>query len=640
MSETRRQQATTAEVLKAINRSTFDLQEMLGSLAEFAAKLCNCSHAAIYVRDGDWLRGGAFFGAQPEEEQASLSSPLPIDRKSISGRVMLSGQPEFIADIEADTEYDYAPVQQWSNARALMAVPLIREGQVEGVFSVARPEPGTFSKDHSELLQTFADQAVIAIENTRLVDEVQARNRQLTEALGHQTATGAILRAIAASPTDIQPVLNAVAESAAKLCEAYDAVILLQDGDFLAFRAHYGPIPVDVFNLPIERDWVTGRAFLDCRPIQVEDLQAAEEFPAGRDLARRQGHRTTLAVPLLRKNEAIGVLTVRRLEVQPFSQKQIDLLATFADQAVIAIENVRLFEEAQTQNRRLSESLERQTATSAILRAIASSPTDIQPVLDVVAESAARLCEAFDSVIFLSDGSTLSIGAHYGPIPLNSGQWKIGRESVGGRAILDRKPVHVHDILEAGDEFPVSREWAIAEGQRSLLAVPLLRDEKAIGSLIIRRPDVQPFSQRHIDLLATFADQAVIAIENTRLFEESQQRNRELSATSEVLRVIAQSPTDVQPVFDIIAECAAKLCNSEHAHVDQFDGSDVHFVAQYGLTPDDEIATRRVFPRVPDRGTAGARAILTGRVEHIPDFNWIPIMFSKMKQKLRKSIAR
>ena len=367
------------------------------------------------------------------------------------------------------------------------------------------------------------------------------------ELLDQQTATGTILRAIAASPTDIQPVLNIVAESAARLCKAYDAVILLQDGDFLAVRAHYGPIPVDVAKLPIERDWVTGRAFLDCRPTQVEDLQVAEEFPAGRDSARRQGHRTTLAVPLLRKNEAIGVLTVRRREVQPFSQKQIELLATFADQAVIAIENVRLFEEAQTRNRELSESLEAQTATSAILRAIATSPTKIQPVLDAVVESAARLCNAYDAIVFIQEGDSLLLRAHYGPIPLVSTTIPISRDWVSGRAFLDGKQYHIEDI-QLTEEFPIGRDMARRTGYRTILAVPLLREGKSLGVISLRRLERAPFNQKQIDLLTTFADQAVIAIENVRLFEVVQARNRELeealdyqTATSDVLNVISRS---------------------------------------------------------------------------------------------------
>src|SRR4029453_7094389 len=254
------------------------------------------------------------------------------------------------------------------------------------------------------------------------------------------------------------------------------------------------------------------------------------------------------------QRELIGTLTSRRIEVRPFTPAQIKLLETFADQAVIAIENVRLFNE-------LKESLEQQTATSEILRVIASSPTDIQPVLDVVAENAARLCDAVDGVVGRREGDELRIVAKYGAIP-SPDTVPLTRGFPAGRAVLDRQTIHIHDILtEIATEYPDARIAQQLTGTRTNLNTPLLREGVAIGYIAVRRTEVRPFTEKQIALLKTFASQAVIAIENVRLFQELDTRNRQLSealeqqtATSDILRVIASSPTDIQPVLDVVAE--------------------------------------------------------------------------------------
>lgn len=390
------------------------------------------------------------------------------------------------------------------------------------------------------MAQALAEELANALERRsapsellRIIEQCPLLREAASEPIEALAATSAILGVIAASPTDIQPVLDTVVESAGKLCDAYDTTICLRNGDVLTVAAHHGEIPLDFAELPINRDLVTSRAVVDRVPVHVRDLTAEEdEFPQGSVMARRLGFKTILAMPLMRQGEAIGALVIRRDHLEPFSQKQIDLLKTFADQAVIAIENVRLFKQVQTRTAELTEALEQQTSTGAILHALAASPTDVQPVLLAVAKSAAQLCDAYDAIVSLRVGDILSSTAHYGPLPITTEPWSVSRGWVSGRAVADRKPVHVRDIWQAEREFPEGYALAQELGHRTMLAVPLLSEDQAIGALIIRRREVRSFNQKQIDLLSTFADQAVIAIRNVRLFEEVQARNRELPTPS------------------------------------------------------------------------------------------------------------
>ena len=415
------------------------------------------------------------------------------------------------------------------------------------------------------MLQTFADQAVIAIENVRVVKELQARNGDLTESLEQQTATSEILRVISRSPTEVGPVFDAVVASAARLCGANDVAVLLVDGEDLRLAAGVGPLyqsmPSD-FRFRLTRGSVAARAVIDRATVHIHDLAAEpdEEFRAGRALAERFGHRTMLAVPLLREGAAVGVICAFRFEVRPFPDQQIALLQTFADQAVIAIENVRLFKALEARNTDLTESLEQQTATGEILRVISRSPTAIEPVLDAVAEAALRLCAAVDVIIGLRDGDSRFMAAHQGAIPAQplGDRQPLDRNSTIGRAIVDARTIHNPDIdqLDPAD-YPYTRESSERFGFKAALAAPLLRNGVAIGSILLRRMERGPFKPRQVELLETFADQAVIAIENVRLFKALEERNSALTealeqqtGTSEILQVISSSPTDVQPVFD------------------------------------------------------------------------------------------
>src|SRR5262249_32204310 len=384
---------------------------------------------------------------------------------------------------------------------------------------------------------------------------------------------------------------------------------------------------------PINRQLVSGRAVIDRQTIHVHDIAVTEdEFPVTRTRGMPRGIRTFLATPLLCKGEPIGAIVIRRTEVRPFTDKQIALLKTFADQAVIAIENVRLFQELtqktaelETSNSELREALEQQTATSEILGVIASSPTDIQPVLDTIAESAGRLCNAKDAVIRLVEGNVLRLAAHQGAIPFFAAQRPIDRRSGGGRAVTDRQLIHIEDLLSvAVTQFPESLDNTESEGIRTVLAAPLQREGVPIGVILIRRIVVDPFTEKQIALLKTFADQAVIAIENVRLFNELQVKNRDLTealeqqtATSEILGVIASSPTDIQPVLDAVAENAARVCSANDAIIFRLDNDILGLAASYGTMPLSTTVRDRGVP--VSRGTVVGRAVVDRHTVHVHD---------------------
>jgi signal transduction histidine kinase len=390
------------------------------------------------------------------------------------------------------------------------------------------------------------------------LEREKSTGRALSEAREQQTATSEILQVIASSPTDVQPVLDALIESVGRLCEAADSFLLLVEGDQLRVAALHPSVEGGVISNPIQRGWVAGRAVMELRTVHVEDLANAQsEFPLGSEIAVRLGHRTALAMPLLRKGVAIGALFLRRREVRHFSDKEIALLQTFADQAVIAIENVRLFTELQAKNRALTEAhaqvtetLEQQTATSEILRVISSSPTDVQPIFDAIVESALRLCDGLYSGVYRVEGDMVHLVAHNHQSPESLG--RLGRDwpmSLQGpslicRAIRERATVHLRDTQ--GDlTIPESiRERSRAVDQRSFLGVPMLREGIAIGAIRVSRREPTPFSDSQIELLRTFADQAVIAIENVRLFKELAASNREILEKSRQIEVASQHKSE------------------------------------------------------------------------------------------------
>ena len=449
LTEALEQQTATSEILQVIASLPTDIQPVLDVVAANAARLCGSDDAQIYRVESDLMRKVASYGAIPAARM--VGETRPIVRGTVNGRAIIDRQTIHIPDMMMERDEDYPEARRIDEQMGIhtsLAVPLLREGVAVGVILIRRVEVHPFTDKQIALLKIFADQAVIAIENVRLFNE-------LKESLEQQTATSEILGVIAASPTDIQPVLDVVAENAARLCEASDAQIIRVEKEFIRPVAHYGTQPArsrDDKQL-ISRAVVTTRAITDRKTVHVHDLAAEvdTEFPESKRFQQRFGTRTILVTPLMREGVPIGAIFIRRTEVRPFSDKQIKLLETFADQAVIAIENVRLFKEIQERNAELREALEHQTATAEVLGIISRSPTDVQPVLDAIVESAARVCGIEYLTLRLREGSVIVPRAHFGSMPTIRAAVSI--DAPHFRWIIEHGTLHISDV-RAQTDFP------------------------------------------------------------------------------------------------------------------------------------------------------------------------------------------
>jgi GAF domain-containing protein len=641
LAEAREQQDATSEILRVIASSPADMTGALQTIAETAKRLCSPAAAGIRLVDEDEY----FFVAatDPDRWPVPVGLRRPIAARAPSGEAIRRRRTVHTADVTAPETLSRYPDTAFGGQRTTLNVPLVRDGKAVGLITLSRFEVQPYTEDEIALIETFADQAVIAIENARLFEELERRNRELNEALEQQTATAEVLRVIASSPTDLGTVLHAIASSARRLSGCEIAVIFRLQPDRLQLVAQetVGRPPLTFgAGYPVTRGSAAGRAVLDRTAVYIHDIeQEGDDFPETAAFVCRTGFpfRASYNVPMFREGEPVGVICVGRFDTTPFTGQQIVLLEAFAHQAVIAIENARLFEELerrnaelQASNRQVTDALEQQTATAEILRVIASSPTELRPVLDAVVESTLRLSDSKRVYLSLRDGGNLRLTAAagiYDAVPFTS--LSLDERRPPALAVVERRTIHVpdHSDPDVLGEFPdIRNRTPIAT-----LSVPLSRENEAIGMLNLTRDVADPYSPRVIALMETFADQAVIAIENARLFEELERRNRELAealerqaATSEILRVIAASPADLASVLDATVTSALRLADADVVLLGRPLGDELRYAARAisrRVTPAQaarmaEGSSAR--PRRADGGTIIARALRERRtIQHV-----------------------
>ena len=536
-----------------------------------------------------------------------------------------------IPDVAADPDFAMREMVTLGDWRTYLGVPLLRERTVVGVITLNRRRAEPFTERQIELVRTFADQAVIAMENARLLGELRERQADLARSVNELTATGDVLKIISRSSVDLEMVLDTLVERVARLCRADHALMFRRREELYHLFASRG-ITAEAKDFFLAhpfapgRETITGRVALERRAIHIPDVLADSEYTYRSPTFT--GTRTSLGIPLLREEALVGIFVIARTRVDPFTAKEIELATSFADQAVIAIENARLFEELRERTGDLQESLEYQTATSDVLKVISRSTFDLQRVLDTLVQTAAELCETDTAAVALRQGDVYRYVATARCSPeydqaLRSRSFVPGRGSAVPRVLLERKVVHIVDTETEPDyDFPA----VVNIGKvRTILGVPMFREDEVVGVIALARQHVEPFTERQIELIRTFADQAVIAMENARLLGELRERTDDLqesleyqTATSDVLKVISRSSVNLETVLDTLVETVVRLCRADQAGMYRLRDDRYHIIASRGLS-DEAKEFQRTHPLPTDRGSMSGRVSLERRAVHIPD---------------------
>ena len=634
LAEAREREAATGEVLKVISRSAFDLQAVFDTLVESVARLCRADRASIRLARDNLFHHVASYGYTPEQDQYMNEYPVPAakpDRGSIVGRVLSGGKAVQIEDTKADPEFKITNVPGFENVHTTFGVPLLREGKPIGVLVLMRSFVEAFTDKQIELAETFAAQAVIAIENTRLLNELHHRTEDLSEALEQQTATSEVLKVISSSRGELGIVFQTLLENATRICEAAFGSMLQQDGDmFRRVALHNAPATFAEFHA--RAPLVDPRKVSDLKRVVetkqvVHVVDTAAEHPDA-PIAKYAGGRTLLIVPMLKDDELVGIVGIYRQEVRPFTDKQIELVQNFAAQAVIAIENTRLLNELRQRTGDLSEALEQQTATSEVLKVISSSPGELKPVFEAILENATRICEAKFGNLFLYADNSFRIAAQKNAPPAYAERWRQRPVIVVGdnphnpldRLAASKSVIDIPDLMaETGYIERDPRFVALVEaaGARTHLAVPMLKDNELVGAISIFRQDVCPFTGKQIELVQNFAAQAVIAIENARLLNELRESLQQQTATADVLRVISSSTGNLEPVFDAILENATQICQARFGTLNLCEGDALRRVALHNPPPEYAMRRGEVFHPHPAGGLG--YVVRTKQIAHIDD---------------------